>query len=162
MRRIILACAVAGSFGVSAKAAELPKEGPYDISNCSVGTGLYSVEFSKTNSAYSYEFVGTSRSNPLGGMFDLTSFRCVGLTTTINGKQSATGVCEIIDKSGDKILSQYAPADVQGRANESAIAGTGKYDGIIMSATAEVTQAPLAKPGSFQICVHSTGTYKLK
>jgi hypothetical protein len=134
-------------------------EGPRRAS-CNVGTGSFSVEFGK-NTAQSYEFVGAIRSNPPGGFSDLMSFRCVGLTTTIEGKQSPTGVCELIDKDGDKILSQYVPADVQGRVKESAIAGTGKYEGVTRSATTEVTQVPLTKPGLAQFCVHATGTYKL-
>jgi hypothetical protein len=121
------------AFGQAA-AAELPKEGKYDFSDCSVATALHGIEFSKTNGASSYEFVGTNRSNPPGGMFDMTSFRCVGLDTTIDAKQSATGVCEVIDKDGDKVLVRY-DTDAQGRINESAIAGTGKYEGIISRST---------------------------
>jgi len=138
MYRILLCAAAALFIGNQAIAAELPKEGKYHISNCSVGTGLYGVEFSKTNTACSYEFVGTSRSNQLSGMFDMTSFRCVGLITTIDAKQG-NWCCEILNKDGNKIRSQYSPTSVQRRAKKSGIAGTGKYDGIIMFATAEVT-----------------------
>jgi hypothetical protein len=161
MKSILAITALIAAIG-PASAAELPKEGKYDFSDCGVATGLYGIEFSKTNSASSYEYVGTNRSNPPGGMFDMTSFKCVGLNTTINARQSATGVCEVLDKDGDKILIRY-DTDAQGKLNESAIAGTGKYEGIISrSTTAELTEAPLAKPGSFQICLHETGTYKLK
>ena len=161
MKSILAMTVLIAAIGPAA-AAELPKEGKYDFSDCSVATGLYGIEFSKTNSASSYELVGTNRSNPPGGLFDMTSFRCLGLNTTIDAKQSATGVCEVLDKDGDKILIRY-DTDAQGKINESAIAGTGKYEGIISrSTTTEVTQAPLAKPGSFQICLHETGTYKLK
>jgi hypothetical protein len=166
MKQLCLGIVVATGFTLPAfgqtAAAELPKEGKYDFSDCSVATGLYGIEFSKTNGASSYEFVGTNRSNPPGGMFDMTSFRCVGLNTTIDAKQSATGVCEVIDKDGDKLLTRW-DIDVQGQLNELAIVGTGKYEGIVSrSTTAELTQAPLAKPGSLQICLHETGTYKLK
>jgi hypothetical protein len=111
-------------------AAELPKEGKYDFSDCGVATGLYGIEFSRTNVASSYKYVGTNRSNPPGGMFDMTSFKCVALNTTINAKQSATGVCEVLDKDGDKLLTRY-DTDAQGETERVGDSGTGKYEGVI-------------------------------
>jgi hypothetical protein len=72
-------CAAAGAviFAMPAKAAELPKEGKFDVTTCyTVATN--DITFSKTHSASTHELIGTSLSNPPGGMFDQQSFRCVG------------------------------------------------------------------------------------
>jgi hypothetical protein len=109
----------------------------------------------------SYELVGTNRTNPPGGVFDMMSFRCVGFTRTIEGKSSGTNLCEAVDKDGDKILVQNF---VEGPRNKNdAITGTGKYEGIVRSGISDSLGVfPVPKPGSIQGCNHQTGTYKLK
>src|SRR5262245_45912565 len=84
-------------------AADLPKEGSYDITSCWSGASNV-IAFSKTHTASSFELTGTARSNPPGGAFDMTTFRCVGMSSSIEGKSTGTNLCEAIDKDGDKIL----------------------------------------------------------
>ena len=144
----------------NATAQTIPKEGNYDFSSCWSGVSNI-VSFSKTHTAFSYEMTGTSQSNPPGGLYDKTSFRCVGMNYSFDGKNTGTAVCESIDKDGDKSLTHFA---VEGlNAKRTAISGTGKYDGMVSSGTT-VTAGPfpVIKPGTFQNCNRQTGTYKLK
>jgi len=166
--RIILACALAGILGVPAKAAELPKEGKFDTTSCYTVT-TNDIAFSKTYTATTYELVGATLSNPSGGMFDQQSFRCVGLNTIINGKFSATTMCEAVDKDGDKILTRLIVGGVEGVGQDdthvgetTVLIGTGKYEGMTRTGTNENYPILSAKPGLVQRCGRATGTYKLK
>ena len=155
----VISTALIGAIGQAA-AAERPKEGTFEYTSCWAGTGNY-IEFSKTHNGVSYEFVGTSRTNPPGGIFDMMSFRCVGFTRNIEGKSSGMNLCEAVDKDGDKILAQNIYEGP--RSKNDAITGTGKYEGIVRSGIADSLGVfPAPKPGSIQGCNHQTGTYKLK
>ena len=143
-----------------ALAADLPKEGSYDVTSCSSGVSS-AIAFSKTHTASSYELTGTTRSNPPGGAFDMVTYRCVGMGSSIEGRNTGMNLCEVIDKDGDKYLvrnTSEGPKSVQ-----ETLAGTGKYEGIVRTGTNEsVGQFPTIKPGTFQTCSRGTGTYKLK
>jgi hypothetical protein len=144
----------------SAFAAELPKEGSYDYTSCSSGVNNV-ITFSKTHTASSYESTGTNRSNAPGGMFDKSTFRCVGMNASLDGKITASTVCEAIDVDGDKRLTYFSTAD--GKVTRTFVAGTGKYEGMITTGTLEpLGPFPAIKDGTSQNCNHQTGTYKLK
>jgi hypothetical protein len=149
-----------------AVAAELPKEGKYDVLSCWSGTGA-NVQLSK-DAAFNYELTGSTITNPPGGAFDKTSFRCVGMLTNIGGKFTQTQVCEHVDQSGDKFLAQSTTEDpgqegVSPRIiRQTVVAGTGKYEGMTRTGINETYEVPAMKPGTFQRCGHATGTYKLK
>ena len=144
----------------SAFAAELPKEGSYDFNSCWSGVNN-TITFSKTHTASSYEMTGTTRSNPPGGMFDKSTFRCVGINASLDGKVTASNVCETIDVDGDKRLLSFS--NVDGKITRTNVAGTGKYEGIVTAGTVEnLGPFPSIKTGTFQNCNHQTGTYKLK
>lgn len=145
----------------TAAAADLPKEGRFDVTACwsAVSNDL---AFSKTHSAFTFEMTGTILSNPPGGMFDNSTFRCVGMQTVFNGKSGGGNVCEAIDRDGDKRLSQFSIAS-DGKVTRETVAGTGKYEGIVQTTTvALLGPFPIVKPGTSQACNHQTGTYKLK
>jgi len=138
----------------------LPKEGGYDYTACWSGVSN-PIAFSKTHNASSYEFTGTTRSNPSGGMFDKNSFRCVGMTDSFNGKVSGRTVCETNDGDGDKRLTVFSASD--GKVTREFVAGTGKYEGMEFIGTVEpLGPFPVIKAGTIQDCNHQTGTYKLK
>lgn len=59
---LVAALAVAGA----ATAQTYQKEGNYDYTSCNSGTRNV-IQFSKTHSFSSYDFVGNNRSNPPGG-----------------------------------------------------------------------------------------------
>jgi hypothetical protein len=143
-----------------AAAADLPKQGNYDFTSCWSGVSN-TIAFSKTHTASSFELTGTNRSNPPGGIFDMTSFRCEGLNSTIEGKYTSNVICEGQDKDGDKWLVKNATEGTKGTSE--ALAGTGKYEGLVRTGGAESFGAfPTIKPGTFQGCNRGTGTYKLK
>jgi hypothetical protein len=144
----------------AALAADLPKQGSYDITSCWSGVSS-AIAFSKTHNAWSVENTGTTRSNPPGGAFDMITFRCVGMFSSIEGKNTGMNLCEAIDKDGDKYLTRNS---VEGpKTVQETLAGTGKYEGMVRTATAEsLGQFPTIKPGTFQGCNRATGTYKLK
>ena len=143
-----------------ALAADLPKEGSYDVTSCSSGVSS-AIAFSKTHTASSFELTGTTRSNPPGGAFDMTTFRCVGMSSSIEGRNTGMNLCEIIDKDGDKYLVRNTHEGPKSMLET--LAGTGKYEGMVRTGTAEsVGQFPTIKPGTFQGCNRGTGTYKLK
>ena len=99
MHRYVLALLIVAS-PFSALAGELPKEGSYDFTSCNSGVANV-ITFSKTYTGSSYELTGTNRSNPPGGLFDKSTYRCVGMNTSFNGKDTAYTVCESIDVDGD-------------------------------------------------------------
>ena len=154
---LALACSAA-----SALAADLPKEGKYAYTACWAGTSKV-IPFSKTQIGMSYELFGTTRTEPPGGMFDKSSFQCVGSNAIFDKKFTSIVTCVAVNADGDKVLSYYHAGDDRKYARQT-IAGTGKYAGIVINTT-EVKPLgpyPVVKPGNFQGCNHQSGTYKLK
>ena len=121
MHRYVLALLIVAS-PFSALAGELPKEGSYDYNSCWSGVNSV-ITFSKTQTASSWEMTGTNRSNPPGGLFDKTTFRCVGINVSFDGKLTGTTVCESIDLDGDKRLTYFSTGD--GKVTRTFVAGTG-------------------------------------
>lgn len=153
----VAALAMAGSVA----AATLPKEGTYDYTACWSGVSN-DIVFSKTHTANSYEMTGTILSNPSGGLFDKSTFRCVGMNTSFDGKNGGGNVCEAIDPDGERRLSQFFIA-ADGKVTRETVSGTGKYEGMVTSTTV-TRMGPFTpvKAGTFQECNRQTGTYKLK
>jgi hypothetical protein len=145
----------------SAFAAELPKEGSYDYTACWSGVNNV-ITFSKTHTASSYEMTGSNRSNPPGGMFDKTTFRCVGMNASLDGKNTGSTVCEATDGDGDKRLAYFSLGS-DGKVTRENITGTGKYEGMVASGTVQpLGPFPVVKAETFQDCNHQSGTYKLR
>lgn len=152
--------ALAATFG-SSLAADLPKEGSYEYNACWSGTSNL-IAFSKTHTAFSYEMMGATRSNPPGSMFDKNTFRCVGMNASLGGKNSGSVVCEAVDPDGDKRLSYFSISG-DGKVTRENVAGTGKYEGMVASGTVQpLGPFPTIKAGTFQDCNYQKGTYKLK
>ena len=84
------------AFAGAATAQGMAKEGNYDYNACWSGTSNV-INFSKAHTALSYEFLGTTLSNPPGGAFDKQTFRCVGMNYIFEGKVSGSAVCEAVD-----------------------------------------------------------------
>jgi hypothetical protein len=154
---LIAALTVAGSAG----AQTFPKEGTYDYTACWSGVTT-PIAFSKSNSAFTYEMTGTTRSNPPGGFLDKRSFRCIGMIIAFSGKGSQSVVCESFGIDEDKILTHFSAAS-DGKVSREVIEGTGKYQGLVSTGiTKPLGPFPVAKAGTFQDCNHQTGTYKMK
>ena len=161
LNALLAAMAVAVAFAGSAFAADLPKEGSYDITTCFTRTSNR-ILFSKTHTAWSYEETGVSLSNPPGGLFDNESIRCVGMGTSFDGKRTGSSACEGINTDGDRRLSHFWYGS-DGKMVRESVAGTGKYDGLVTSGTVQALGPfPDIKAGTVQNCNRQTGTYKMK
>ena len=146
-----------------ALAADLPKEGKYDYTTCFTRTVTY-VEYSPTQSAWSYSELGKSVSEPPGGMFDGDEVQCLGMTASLEGKRFGNTACAGVAKDGAKRLSRFW-YDAEGKLQRETIAGTGKYNGMVTTGTVQDVKAPPSmKPGTqtFDYCNRNVGTYKLK
>jgi hypothetical protein len=143
-------------------AADLPKEGSYDIKTCFTRNSTR-IDYAPTHYAYSYEETGTSLSNPPGGLFDNDVVRCVGMSASFDGKRKGSSVCEGVATDGARRLT-YFWIDSDGKPNREAVSGTGKYDGMVTTTGTiqAVGPTPVIKTGTAQLCNHQTGTYKLK
>jgi len=162
IKSIALVAAVSSTATLgTAGAADFPKEGKYDYTGCYSGM-VNVIAFSKTHRGLNYEFTGSSRSNPAGGIFDKTSFHCVGSAAEFDKKYSGMVTCHEKDHDGDSLLTHFLAGDDRKWARQT-IAGTGKYEGIVTNGTFELLGPfPIAKPGTFQNCSRQTGTYVLK
>jgi len=144
-----------------AVAADLPKEGSYDFVSCWSGASNV-IQYSKMHRATSYEMTGMNRSNPPGGLFDNTSFRCVGTNASFDGKPTSSTVCETVDADGHKRLTYFSQG-ADGKMVRQDVAGTGKYEGLATSGTVTTLGPfPTVKDGTFHGCNRQTGTYKMK
>ncbi|HEY1438203.1 MAG TPA: hypothetical protein VGG82_11960 [Casimicrobiaceae bacterium] len=116
----------------SAFAADLPKEGSYDVTGC-LTRNTTRIDYSTTHFAYSYDETGTSVSNPPGSMFDNEVIRCVGMVASFDGKRTGGVVCVGVAKDGDKRLTQFR-YDSDGKLVREAVSGTGKYGMVFLLA----------------------------
>ena len=98
--------------------------------------------------------------------FHAMNSQCVGVTKREKGKKGsmANGYCNYSDKDGDLVALQWAHPH-GGPRKWSFIAGTGKWTGITgggvyNTAESGVRTKPQTK-GTFQSCVHVTGTYEV-
>jgi hypothetical protein len=149
------------AFAGAVAAAPLPKEGRYDTTNCSTVVVSNRIDFSKTHWVQTVELLGTTVSNPPGGLGDGNSYRCVGMTSSFDGKISGNTVCESMDQDGDKRLSSFSQEDT--KTVRAQVAGTGKYEGMVQAGDyVRAPTFPTIKPGTIQQCNRQTGTYKLK
>ena len=165
LKPLLTNAALAGALAVSAAAAgaskQFPKEGHYAFTACFSGVASL-IGFSKGFRGYSYELLGTNRSDKPGAIMDHTAFRCVGANTSLGGKSTFDLLCEIKDSDGDEQLARIG-MDADGRQIRKVVAGTGKYEGMQMSGTiVPFKRFPSIKPGTFQACNYQTGTYELK
>lgn len=145
-------------------AADPPKEGKYDYTTCFTRTVTY-VEYSPTQSAWSYSELGRSVSEPPGGMFDGDESQCLGMTASLDGNRYGNATCVGVAKDGAKRFTRFWYDDDGKTLHRETIAGTGKYDGMVTTGTVQDVKAPPSmKPGTqtFDWCNRSVGTYKLK
>jgi hypothetical protein len=158
IRAAILLASISAGYAI---AADLPKEGNYDITACPSGV-INEITFSKDHRVFTVEQWGSTLSNPPGGMLDKGVFHCLGLTTSFAGKVMYSNYCELAFAGGDKILASFSPGP-DGTSIRDTVAGTGKYEGLLLSGKVmQLGPYPVVNAGTFQNCNHQTGTYKLK
>jgi len=153
-------CIAATSSGI-AFAADLPKEGSYDVKACFT-RNIARIAFSDTHSAYSYNETATAVSLSPGGMFDGDSVRCVGTVAISDGKRMNLSICEAVAKNGAKRLTRFQYG-ADGKIVREEVAGTGMYEGLVTTGTVkEVVPTTEIQPGVTSYCNQLTGTYRIK
>jgi hypothetical protein len=142
-------------------AAELPKEGTYDVMSCFTRK-IFRMRHSETLRAWSYDETATARSKEPGGLFDGDEVRCVGAAASINGKRMGLSFCEGIAPNGDKRLTRFW-YDADGKIQREELGGTGRYEGLVTTGSVrQVAPAEEVSPDVQKYCNHLTGTYRMK
>jgi hypothetical protein len=59
----------------------------------------------------------------------MVTFRCVGSSSSIEGKFTGMNHCEIVDKDGDKFLVRNVAEGP--KQSQETLTGTGKYEGMV-------------------------------
>lgn len=141
-------------------AADLPKEGSYDVLACFTQT-ISRLRFDNAHRAWSYEETATATGTTPGGLFDGDKVRCVGFGAIDDGKRSGTAYCEGIAPNGDTRLTRFW-YDAEGKVQRAEIAGTGRYQGLVTVGTVRPEGAPEEKvPGTVTYCNRLQGTYRM-
>jgi len=156
--------ALAGALAVFAAAASaaqsLPKEGNFAYRACFSGTSK-AVVLSKSHVAFSFDLTGENVADTPGTFFDHASFQCEGASANFGNERTSESYCLFLDPDGDKAMVRVTMRN--GKWHRQDIAGTGKYDGMVVHAEVQpMGRFPTIKPGMFQGCNHAAGTYKLK
>jgi hypothetical protein len=163
MDRLLLGLACAIALTNPAFSVDVPKEGSYDYTTCFTRNVTY-MQFSPTQTAWSYNEHGTAVSDPRGGMFDGDEVQCLGMTALLDGKRAGHAACIAVTKDGAKRFSRVW-YDAEGKLQRETIGGTGKYDGMVTTGTIQdVKASPDLQPGTqaVEYCNRNVGTYKLK
>jgi hypothetical protein len=132
-----------------------PKERRYGFPACLSGTAT-AILISKSPTGYSYEAMGTTRSNRPVGMMDGGSTRRVGMKVSLGGCSSQNTLCEAADHEDGKQLA-YLVLGPDGRITREMRPGTGKYAGLQMSGVSTALGTfPMIELGTFQTCNQQT------
>lgn len=127
----------------------MAKSGEVSIIQCSGGE-VQNVVNSPQHSFGTGKTYGTVRTDPAGGLFDMMTTQCMGAYVVVDGKPSAWGHCEWLDKDGDKVLLHYARSEgLAGKFN--VVHGTGKYAGLSGTRDYKIIPFP-AVPGIRTVC----------
>lgn len=155
-----LAGALAVFAATAGAAQQLPKEGKIAYRACYSGQSKF-IKMSKTHIAYGYEFTGEGVADTPGTLFDHASFQCEGVGARLGKERIGHAVCLFVDPDGDKDMARFTLRN--GKWQRHDVAGTGKYDGIVIHADLQSLGGfPRMRPEMFQACNHVVGTYKLK
>ena len=155
-----LAEAAAAAAAAAAATQHLPKEGKLSYTACFSGTSK-AVVLSKSHVAFSFDLTGENVADTPGTFFDHASFRCEGAGANFGKEHTSESYCLFLDPDGDKAMVRVTMRN--GKWHRQDIAGTGKYDGMVVHADVQpMGRFPTIKPGMFQGCNHAAGTYKLK
>lgn len=157
-----IACVAAlVSAGAAAQKPTMPREGPYELKFCTVGSGTTIIANDK---AYASHYSGVALLNalPAGGPFDRQAARCWGTLGIIGGKAAHLGYCEMVDTDGDKWLMEYHGKEDNTGGTYTAVHGTGKYAGMTLAGEYKLDFYPGLGPDGYSGCHHNKGTYALK
>jgi len=152
-----LAALAVAALAVGASIAQVPKEGPVDLSMC-FGGPTQTVSPTPQDRFGTYALMGGARA--AAGPADALSVECLGIFEAGTRGAASQGYCVFQEASGDKIFGVDV-RNAQGYTWEWR-GGTGRFAGITGSGTLEVVgvMAPV-RPGTLQGCRRVTGRYRL-
>jgi len=154
---VCLIAAMLGAGPLSAFAAALPRTGQFDFIACLAGEQA-SIAHGPRHLVGTAELLGTQRSTQPGGLFDLTSSRCVYSYGYLDGKYEAQGFCEFRDTDGDTYLLRVSRSPGQAGVLEG-LHGIGKYAGMSLRGVYDLSASFPETPGHVNTCVKASGTF---
>ncbi len=153
--RMVAAILVAGP--LSSLAADLPRNGQFEFTACLAGKQV-SIAHGPDHGVGTADLLGTQRSTPPGGLFDLTASRCVYSYGYLEGKYEADGFCEFRDAQGDTYLLRIHRSPGQAGVLDG-LHGTGKYAGMNLRGEYDLSASFADTPGHVNTCVKASGTF---
>jgi hypothetical protein len=139
----------------------MPKEGSFQLQLCAVGNATPILANDQVYITH-YSSTALLSSTLAGGPFDRQTARCWGTLGTGKMRPSHTGYCEMVDADGDKWWMDVKAKDDNTGGTYTAIAGTGKYDGMSLTGEYKVDFYPFLGGENYTHCNPNKGTYKLK
>ena len=146
---------------VALTASAQEKEYKVDAMFCYAGT-VNSLMTAKDALAGAYQSAGVIRSAAPGGdPIDGGAFECFAVYDVIAGALESSDRCVIVDRDGDRAWGRGRRSN-EGNSFEFT-GGSGKYVGL----TGMIDRKPVnartpARAGTFQGCLHSVGSLRLK
>lgn len=153
--RMVAAILVAGP--LVSVAADLPRNGQFDFIACLAGK-QDSIAHGPDHGVGIADLLGTQRSTPPGGLFDLTASRCVYSYGYLEGKYEADGCCEFRGKQGDTYLLRIHRSPGQAGVLDG-LHGTGRYAGMNLRGAYDLSASFPDTPGHVNTCVKASGTF---
>jgi hypothetical protein len=152
-------------FGISAMAADLPKEGTYSGTYSSFGTAK-ATAIGKERLLVAFDENGLTLTNGFG---DHMTWHCWGWADFTNGMGQGQGYCVATDPAGDQVVwnfgpdEKHAPDQKSWNGSGTYTTGTGKYAGISGSGTYVIHSNEFrpAAEGTYLNYATIQGTYKL-
>ncbi len=160
-----LTLTAAMTFGATAMAADLPKEGTFNATYSAFGT-IKVTTIGKERVMFVFDENGLTRSD---GFLDHMTTHCWGMAEFVNGVGAPHGSCVSTDPDGDQISIDFAHEkwrtlnEKNAHASATITAGTGKYTGITGGWTyvAHVNEFRTAVEGTYAVDCTNSGSYKL-
>jgi hypothetical protein len=139
----------------------MPKDGKLDFNFCLVARYSPVMASPQLNSGI-IEAWASAYSNPAGGPFDNQGAQCAVISLSRDGAVENSGYCKQIDKDGDMWLFKFTDRNFVGKLE--AVGGTGKYDGLTLTADFKPAggNVPSAAPGVIQTCNRVVGAYRMR
>ena len=167
LRKCLLSAVTLGTavlMGSAAMAADLPKEGTWNVTNSGFGTAKGVTSGGRTMAAFDENTLQVGE-----GLLDHMTSHCWGLFDITNGTAQHHGYCVGTDPTGDQIIAdfssdgRYPPDSKSVKGTFTFRGGTGKYAGISGSGEYVSDAAAFRSGTEGTYFTHSTnqGGYKL-
>jgi len=158
---LVAAALAATVTSASAGKVNMPREGNFEFTFCSIGDGKIMSSGDQVFASH-YAVAANLLTQPAGKAFDRTSGVCRGVYAKLNGHPQEFGVCEFIDADGDQWWMEYHGNAEGSGGTYTGVHGTGKYDGMTLKGGYTLDFWPSATKDLIQACNPNKGTYKLR